>query len=73
MPLYEITTKGEDKKRLVEADSSSQAIRHCAAGMFTARTLEKPTDAARLMAGGVELETAGQKAAEPEPEIIAEK
>lgn len=60
MPLYEITTKGAEAKRLIEADSASQAIRHCAQGMFTARTLAKPTDAARIMASGVELETAGE-------------
>jgi hypothetical protein len=29
MPLYEITTEGEEAKRLVDADSSAQAIRHC--------------------------------------------
>lgn len=59
MPLYEITTKGEEAKRLVEADSASQAIRHCSTAMFTARTIQKPSEAAALMKGGVELETAG--------------
>lgn len=64
MPLYEITTKGEDKKRLVEADSSAQAIRHCAESMFTARTLGKPSEVAQLMKSGVEFETAGEQPAE---------
>lgn len=66
MPLYEITTKGEDKKRLIEADSASQAIRHCAQGMFTARVLQKPTEAAQLMKAGVELEEVGATATSDE-------
>lgn len=64
MPLYEITTKDVEAKRLVEADSSSQAIRHCAEGMFTARTLGKPSEVAQLMKSGVELETVGEAPAE---------
>lgn len=63
MPLYEISTEGEDQKRLVKAESSAQAIRHCARGKFTARTVQKAEDAAELMGSGVKLETAG---AEPD-------
>jgi hypothetical protein len=59
MPLYEITTKDQEAKRLVEADSSAQAVRHCATGLFTARTISKPTEIAQLMSKGVVLETAG--------------
>lgn len=61
MPLYEISTKGEDAKRLVQADSAAQAVRHCAQGMFAARTVSKPTDIAQLMSNGVKLETAGEE------------
>lgn len=64
MPLYKITTKGEEKARLVEADSSAAAIRHCANGLFSAETITKPTEIAQLMKGGVELETAGEQQAE---------
>jgi hypothetical protein len=66
MALYEVTTKGEDKVRLVEAESAAQAIRHCAEGMFTTRTIQAPADVAKIMQGGVKLETAGvAPAAEP--------
>lgn len=65
MPLYEITTTGEDAKRLVEADSSAQAIRHCATGKFTARTIQKPAEIAALMGAGIKLERVGEQAGEP--------
>lgn len=68
MPLYEITTDGEEAKRLVDAESSAQAIRHCAAGKFTARTIQKPTEIATLMSGGVKLEKAGEAPTEPAAE-----
>lgn len=58
--MYEITTKGEAKKRLVEADSASQALRHCAEGLFTARTIGKPSEVGQLVKAGVEIETAGE-------------
>lgn len=60
MPLYEIVTKGAEAKRLVEADSAAQAVRHCANDMFTARTVSKPTEIAHLMNSGVKLEKAGE-------------
>lgn len=62
MPLYEITTAGEEAKRLVDATSSSQAIRHCAKGRYTARTIQKPTDVAALMSAGVAVEKAAEDA-----------
>jgi hypothetical protein len=68
VPLYEIKTKGEDKLRLVEADSSAQAVRHCAQGRYEARTISKPAEIAKLMSGGVVLETAGEEPAKPESE-----
>lgn len=58
MPLYEITTKGEEKKRLVEADSQAAAIRHCAKTMFETRLVSSPSEAAKLVGGGVEVEQA---------------
>lgn len=61
MPLYEITTKDEEAKRLVEADSAAQAVRHCANGMFSPRTVTKPTEIAQLMSAGVKLETASDE------------
>ncbi len=72
MPVYAITTKGEDKPRLVKASSASAAIRHCAQGMFEARTVSGAEDAFEVMAKGVVLETAGQAPAEPEAEAEAE-
>ena len=60
MPIYKITTKGEEKPRLVKADSSAQAVRHCAEGLFTAEVVTKVEDAAPLFADGVKLETAGE-------------
>lgn len=66
MPIYEITTKDEDGKRLVKAESAAQAIRHCSKDRFTARTVGKPEDVADLMAGGITLETAGADPVEAE-------
>lgn len=45
-------------KRMVEADSASQAIRHCAQGLFSARTIGKPAEVAQLMTSGITLEKA---------------
>lgn len=58
MPLYEITTKDDENKRLVEADSAAQAVRHCATGMFQTRTITKAAEIANLMGAGVKLEKA---------------
>ena len=67
MPIYKIITKGEEKPRLVKADSSAQAIRHCAEGQFSAELVSKVEDAAPLFEQGIKLETAGQPpASEPE-------
>lgn len=65
MPLYEITTKDETTKRLVEADSASAAIRHCANGRYSARTIQKPSEVAGLMANGTQLEVAGVELGQP--------
>jgi hypothetical protein len=62
MPLYEITTKGEEKKRLIEATSANQAVRHCSTGLFQTRTITKPSEIAQLMKSGVQLEAAGDEA-----------
>lgn len=68
MPIYEISEKGNEVKRLVKADSAAQAIRHCAHDRFAARTVSRVEDAADLMASGVKLETAGA-----EPVVEAER
>lgn len=65
MPIYLIETKGEEKKRLVKADSAAGAIRHCAENLFTATTISSVEQAAEHFAAGVKLETAGEKAADP--------
>lgn len=72
MPVYEITTKGEKAKRLVKADSSAAAIRHCANGLFSARTISRVAEAADLFTAGVAIETAGEEP-KPEPEPAPEK
>jgi hypothetical protein len=64
MPLYEISTKGSDKKRLVEADTSAAAIRFCSHDLFSARTITKPADIARLMGAGIALEKVGDAPAQ---------
>lgn len=64
MPIYEITEKGAEQKRLVKADSSAQAIRHCAHDRFTARTISRVEEAADLFNAGVRLETAGTETAD---------
>jgi hypothetical protein len=66
MPLYEITTKGEDAKRLVKAESAAQAVRHCAKEVFTARTISNVEEAADMFNAGVKIETAGVEAATEE-------
>lgn len=69
MPIYEITTKGEDAKRLVKADSAAQAIRHCAHDRFSARTISRVEEAADLIIAGVKVETTGtEPPASPEQE-----
>jgi hypothetical protein len=59
MPIYEITTDGEEAKRLVKAVSNEAAIAHCARQKFTAKLVTKIEDAAPLFDAGVKLETAG--------------
>ena len=61
MPIYKVTQQGADKPRLVKADSSAQAIRHCAKEVFAAQLCSKVEDAADLLAEGVKLETAGEE------------
>lgn len=69
MPFYEITTAGEEAKRLIKATSSAAAIRHCSdPDRYTARTITSVEDAADLFEAGVKIEHAGQPASQPEPE-----
>jgi hypothetical protein len=47
-----------EKEHLVEANASSQAVMHVAAGLITARPA-KPADVVRAMMAGANLETIG--------------
>jgi hypothetical protein len=66
MPIYEISTEGEETKRLVKATSAPAAISHCARGRYSARTISNVEDASDLFNAGVKLEIAGEKPGEPE-------
>jgi hypothetical protein len=60
MPFYEITTKGEEAKRLIKAPSAKAAIQHCLdPSRFSARTVATVQDAADLFEAGVKIEHAG--------------
>lgn len=60
MPIYKVTEDGQPD-RLIDASSSSAAIRHAAQQRFKATVMKSPTDIARLMSGGMPLETAAQQ------------
>lgn len=68
MAIYEVTTKGVEAKRLVEADSAAKAIRHCSTGQYAARTVTKASEIAAMFQAGVKLEDAN---AEPVVETDA--
>lgn len=58
--IYVIDQKGtsaENGRRLVEATSQAQAIRHCAQNVYTAKAA-RPTDVAALMTSGIQIEKA---------------
>lgn len=59
MPLYQVDTKGSDKPRVIDAKSEAAALKHAAAGQFTATLIKSPVAAAQLIAGGAAIETAG--------------
>lgn len=73
MPLYAIKTKGSDKLRLIDATSESAALKHAAAGMFTARRITKPTEVGALVKAGATIETAGEVAAHPDDKTGTER
>lgn len=50
-----------DEKRLVEASSSAQAIRHCVKDKYSAK-VATPKELAGLMSGGLQVERAGEGA-----------
>lgn len=60
MPIYKVTEDGQPD-RLIDASSSSAAIRHAAQQRFKATTIKNPSDIARLMSAGTKLETAAQQ------------
>lgn len=68
MPFYEITTEGEEAKRLVKAGSAKAAIQHCTnPDKYSARTISSVEDAVDLFEAGVKVEHAGEPAkVEPE-------
>lgn len=68
MPFYEITTAGEDAKRLVKAASAKSAIAHCLdPSRYTARTIKTVEEAVPLFEAGVRVEHAvGPAAAQQE-------
>jgi hypothetical protein len=66
MPFYPITTKGDDKRRVIEADNPAAALRHVAEAAFTVGKPMKPTDLVAHMQAGNPVEKAGEVAAEPE-------
>lgn len=58
MPFYEVTTNGEEAKRLVKAKSATDAVQHCTKDKFTTRTITSIEEAAPLFESGVKLERA---------------
>jgi len=67
MPMYPVTTKGSDKRRVVEADNPAAAMKHAATAMFT---IGKPMSAKEVvdhMRAGGEVEAAGETPADPAP------
>lgn len=68
MPIYQISTEGEEAKRLVKATSAAAAIAHCARARFKAEIVTKVEDAAPLFAAGVVLEDAKAPAADGKPD-----
>lgn len=65
MPLYAVSTKGSDKLRLIDATSESAALKHAAAGQFTARRITRPTEVGELMGAGATVEKAGTPVTPP--------
>lgn len=72
MPFYEITTKGEEAKRLVKAESAAAAIRYCARDKFQARTISSVDEAAGLFTAGVKVEDAGAEPPAQKAEPVQE-
>lgn len=68
MPIYKIKTTGEEKMRLVKAQSAPAAIAYCANQQFSAELVTSVEAAADLLEAGVKIETVGAVPAEPEPE-----
>jgi len=57
MPLYPISTKGSDDKRVVKADNPAAALKHAATGMFTIGKPLGADDVVTFMSGGGKVET----------------
>ena len=68
MPFYEVTTKGEEVKRLIKAPSAKAAIQHCVKDKFETRTVTSVEDAADLFMAGVTIEVAGDEPAAKQEE-----
>jgi hypothetical protein len=63
--IYVVTDTLDNSKYLVRAASAAQAIRHCA-NHYRADVASQD-DLVKLVAGGVDVETAGEEAAQPNP------
>lgn len=58
MPVFVVTTKGEEAKRMVKAPSAASAIRHCTADRYSTETISTIEEAAPHFEAGVKLENA---------------
>lgn len=63
--IYVVSDTLDSGKYLVRAASAAQAIRHCA-NHYRADVASQD-ELVRLVAGGVEVETVGEEAAQPNP------
>lgn len=58
--IYVVVNSTTGEKRLVEATSQAQAIRHCTRGTYAAET-PLPLEVARYMGDGLKLERANEQ------------
>lgn len=58
MPFYVVTTKGEEAKRLVKAQSAAAAVKHCTEGKYETQLISTIDEAAPHFEAGVKLEKA---------------
>lgn len=58
--LYKITETATGKQRLIEATNAASAMRHVAESQFKCAVVTSTSEAARLVSGGIKVESAGK-------------